>query len=488
MFKVALPILLFLFVGVAMVSDAFACSCGGPGPVDWAYEESPNIAILKLRSLEKYPDSQTEETYSVGNIKQSILTVEKVFKGNLKVGQKLAFRQGGGGDCVWTFSEKAVGNEYLLYLSAKPGDDGLWTGEVCSRSGSTKYRASDLLYLEKLPKVLGKTRISGRLVQQITTAVEGGYRESKLLADRFVWITGNGNEIKLKTDENGVYEVYDLSPGKYIVRPENLVGYKIETYAGAKQDFIEVDLKPRSHEEVDFDFEIDNSIKGKVVDANGSPVSFVCLDLEPTDGKLAPYTYLVTCTKEGGIFEFDEIPAGTYVIVVNKEGKINGDHPFGRFYYPNRLERAEAAQISIGSGEHHAGLILTAPETLDTVVYSGRVVFEDGKPVPNEFVNFVRKTDVPRSRNYNPDINTKTSENGEFSIKLVKGSKGYIFGSFITFSGEYERCPKLEKLIKASGSSVPTLETPAVEVDPVTDVSGIELRFPFPSCKRSKID
>ena len=153
--------------------------------------KSPNIAILKLRSLEKYPDSQTEETYSVGNIKQSILTVEKVFKGNLKVGQKLPFRQGGGGDCVWTFSEKAVGNEYLLYLSAKPGDDGLWTGEVCSRSGSTKYRASDLLYLEKLPKVLGKTRIS-ELVQQITTALRG-LPGKQMLADRFFG-SRNGND------------------------------------------------------------------------------------------------------------------------------------------------------------------------------------------------------------------------------------------------------------------------------------------------------
>ncbi|MBK6724720.1 MAG: hypothetical protein IPG58_16070 [Acidobacteria bacterium] len=79
-----------------------------------------NVAILKLRSLEKYPDGLNEETFSVGNIKRSILTVEKVFKGKLKVGQELPFRQGGGADCVWTFSDDSIGNEYLLYLDAKP--------------------------------------------------------------------------------------------------------------------------------------------------------------------------------------------------------------------------------------------------------------------------------------------------------------------------------------------------------------------------------
>ena len=95
----------------------------------------------------------------------------------------------------------------------------------------------------------------------------------------------------------------------------------------------------------------------------------------------------------------------------------------------------------------------------------------DGKPVPNEFINFVRKTDP--GRNYNPD-NTKTSENGEFSIKLVKGSRD-IFGSFITFSGSM----KVSKLEKRSRQAVACLRlNPGGRVDPVTDVSGIELRFP----------
>ncbi|MBK6724719.1 MAG: hypothetical protein IPG58_16065 [Acidobacteria bacterium] len=294
--------------------------------------------------------------------------------------------------------------------------------------------------------------------------------------------------MKLKTDRNGVYEIYDLPAGKYKVRPEKVAGYKLDSYSDEKKDFVEVDLKPRSHEEVDFDFEIDNSIKGKIIDANGRAVPIVCLELQPAQGKLAPYAYLGTCTKEGGAFEFDEIPTGSYVIAVNKEGKVNGNHPFGRFYYPNKSERVEAAQISIGPGEHQTGLILTAPETLDTVVYSGRVVFEDGKPVPDEFVNFYKDSDVQRVNNYNPDVNTKTDENGEFSIRLVKGTKGYIFGTLITYSGEYEKCTKLENLIKASGNSVPTLETPEVKVDPVTDMGDIELKFSFPSCKRARSD
>jgi hypothetical protein len=489
MFKIILPILMVLVGSLTMVGEAKACSCGDPGPVDGAYEQSPNVVILKLQSLEKYPDAPTEDRYSVGNIKRSILTVEKVFKGKLKVGQELLFRQGGGADCVWTFSEESIGNEYLLYLDAKPGKDGLWTGHVCSRSGSTKYRSSDLLYLEKLPKVLGKTRISGKLFQEITTAVKGGYAEDKLLPGRFVWITGNEKNIKLETDRNGVYEVYDLPPGKYKITPEKVPGYKFSSYSDKKTDFVEIDLKEKSHAEMDFDFEIDNLIQGKFFDAKGNVLRGVCMDLVPASGELAPYTYLGDCTEDGGVFEFSKVPAGTYILVINAEDKVTASEPFGRFYYPNKQNREDATEINIGPGEYQTNLIIIAPDTAETVLYSGRLLFEDGKPVPDESVLFYKDSDKPRVKDYNPDSRTRTNENGEFTLKILKGSKGYIYGSMTTYSGEYEKCPKLEKLIKASGETrLVLIDTPDVRIDPITDFSGIELRLPFPLCKPAKID
>ena len=487
MFKKLLPALIVFFVSLTIVTEAKACSCGGQGTVDVEYEASPNVVVLKLRSLEPYPAGQSGEWYSVGNIKQSILTVEKVFKGKLKLGQELPFRQGGGADCVWTFSEESVGNEYLLYLDANPGKDGLWTGHVCSRSGSTKYRASDLLYLEKLPKNRGKTRISGRLNQEITTAVKGGFAEDRLLSDRSVWISGNGRNIKLTTDRNGVYEVYGLPPGKYKITPEKVSGYKLGSYSDDEVDSEEVDLKPKTHEEVDFDFVIDNVIRGSLIDANGNELRGVCMDLVPTSGELAPYTHLGTCSKDGGIFEFKKVPAGAYFLVVNDENKVTAAEPFGRFYYPNKKNREDATQIIVGPGEYQTNLIIAAPETAETVVYSGRLVFEDGKPVPDESVLFYKNSDKPRVKDYDPDSRTRTDENGEFTLRILKGSKGYIYGSLTTYSGEYEKCPKLEKLIQADGEKgLVLIETLELKVDPIADLSEIELRLPFPWCKPKK--
>ncbi|HMM78855.1 MAG TPA: hypothetical protein PKC65_02415 [Pyrinomonadaceae bacterium] len=486
MLRILLSIFAFLFFSLVTVDGVLACSCGASGTVNVEFEEMPNVVVLKLRSVEENSDPN-KQIYSVGNIRRSILTVEKVFKGNLKVGQELPFAQGGGADCIWTFSEEEIGEEYLLYLGSKPSKGGLWSGIVCTRSGSTKYRSADLLYLEKLPKVSGKTRVSGRLEQEIAASVEGGYSEDRLLAGRYVYITGNGKKIKLRTDRNGVYEIYDLPPGKYKIEPERVDGYKFGRYSEVKEDFVEVDLRPKSHVEENFDFVIDNSIQGKVYDAYGRTAR-VCVELDPAQGKAREHMFLFDCTDENGSFEIDTIPAGSYVLIVNNDGKMNGDHPFGRFYYPNKVERSDATKISIGPGEHQFGLLVTAPTTLETVVFSGRLLFEDGKPVANEFVKFFKDSGVARRNSYHPDINAKTNENGEFSIRLIKGVKGSIVGTLITYSGKYENCPKLEAAIKASGSSVPTLETTEIKVDPITDLSEIELRFPFPSCKRAKDD
>src|SRR5215204_5369880 len=95
-----------------------ACSCVASGTVDSEFEKSPNVVVVKVRSIEKTA-TEPLPLANPGGIRQSTVTVEKVYKGNLKVGQTLIFAQGGGADCVWTFGEESVGEEYLFYLGAK---------------------------------------------------------------------------------------------------------------------------------------------------------------------------------------------------------------------------------------------------------------------------------------------------------------------------------------------------------------------------------
>src|SRR3954462_6663266 len=108
-----------------------ACSCARSGAVDTAFAAAPNVVIMKVQAVEKAKPG--EKTFGYGGIQSAQLSVEKGYKGALKVGQLLTFQQGGGADCVWTFNEDATGTEYLFYLAAKPFRPDIWIASTCSR-------------------------------------------------------------------------------------------------------------------------------------------------------------------------------------------------------------------------------------------------------------------------------------------------------------------------------------------------------------------
>src|SRR5262245_3406310 len=156
---------------LGLTHTVHACQCGRQPTVLEAFDESDEVVILRAISVEKVKDSEDE--HYVDGVRTTTLIVEKVFKGNLKVRDEIVFGQGGGADCIWTFDEESIGRRYLFYLtrpekltdrSYLPSKDpGLWFGFGCGRSAGLGGATDDLLYLEKIKKVRGKTRISGTI-------------------------------------------------------------------------------------------------------------------------------------------------------------------------------------------------------------------------------------------------------------------------------------------------------------------------------------
>ena len=491
--KAVFHVLILLFAICAGTYTASACSCGASPAVDIAFQKTANVVVMKLRSIEKYQPSDNGSGY--GGIRQARLTVEKSYKGNLKVGSELTFAQGGGADCVWTFGEEDIGTEYLFYLGGGPVKANLWVAITCSRSRPKDYAGADLLYLDKLTAVRGKSRLSGVLIQSIRSPVEDGEFSDKVLPNRKVSIIGNGKKLELKTDANGVYEVYGLGPGKYTVTPEGVEGYAFG-YPKRETSAI-VTLVGTEHAEENFEFEIDNRLSGTFFDSNGKPLKNVCLELHPARGVEARGLFEMDCTDASGRFSMDEIPAGTYVLVINDDDKVTSDQPFGKFYYPSAKRREDAAEITIGPGEFRDDLIINAPETADVITVSGVVLLEDGRPATDkntQYVSIEFHTSKINNSGRNddddsdPEARTEIDKNGRFNIRILKGQRGTLVATMMTFSGEFEKCPKIERLIAKSGNRLPTIRSTEFQLDGSADIPGVELKFPFPSCRLAKID
>jgi len=486
----------FSIVLVLTIAKAVnACSCGPQPTVLDSFERSDEVVIMKVLSVEKVEN--TEQEHYVDGVKSATLVVEKVFKGKLQARDQIVFGQGGGADCIWTFNEESVGDHVLLYL-ARPErfekveylpskEPGLWFAFGCGRSTGLANATEDLLYLENLSKVRGKTRISG--------SIGGGFRYEDLdVEGKKIKFIGSKKTYETRTDKDGVFEIYDLPPGKYYIEPETPAGWKIDPqwlrYSASvvgndtgKPDMksprqVAVMLEPKKHASVDIAFTIDNSVRGRVLDQKGIGMPRVCVYLVRSEqDEWGPSD----CTDEQGRFEITEVPEGEYVLVANKDNKPSSHEPFPRVFYPSVLERARAAVMNIGPGDRIASLDFVIPTAVDTVAIEGVLRYSDGKPVVDEWVKFKSTT---RNDKVDGNVSEKTDAAGRFSFRVLKGLTGELSGGSSIYKGLFKNCPKVDELL--AKSDFIAIQSNVITLATEHDAFEIELTLPFPKCQKAR--
>ena len=133
-------------------------------------------------------------------------------------------------------------------------------------------------------------------------------------------------------------------------------------------------------------------------------------------------------------------------------------------------------------------LIITAPTTDETITVKGTIRFSNGKYNAKDAeytsIEFREQNEAKESEIERGVID----DNGNFSITILKGRKGRLYGSIMVYAGKYENCRKVEALVKKSGESIPDLHTNEIEINAGSDIQSVSLMFPFPLCKKVEID
>src|SRR6185295_4606680 len=277
------PLLFLLFVFLGEFQTVQACSCMPAPTVLDAYDRADVVVVVRAVSVEKATPEKTApaghmsdgQNYVDGVMSTSV-HVEQVFKGGLKVGDEMIFDQGGGANCIWTFDEGDVGKKFLFYLKRFEGAT-RWVAGTCGRSRNVEHAADDPRYLNNLDKALGRTRISGTLSFTSNTVASVARRRIQIVGAGHTY---EGNTYEVTTDENGVYEIYDVPPGRYSLQPEIPRGWTVapnweefrrsrgtEKQGPSKEIFINV--VARKHTSRDIQFDIDNAIRGHIYDPSG---------------------------------------------------------------------------------------------------------------------------------------------------------------------------------------------------------------------------
>lgn len=471
---------LFACAAIALASDlAHACSCGPKPPVLSSYERAHAVVVARLTSIDLFKNQvkdkhkADEERYRDSGI--ATFLIEKVYKGNLRVNQEFRAGAAPNAACFWTFYERNVNHQFLLYMFAAD-EPGGWWASTCDRTRSIEYATEDLLYLDNMEKVRGKTRVSGNYRAWLGQQLDD-------VANKTIRIIGENGTVETKTDSKGVFEVYDLPAGKYSLEPEVPKGWALvqftESGVSATKS-LPFTLNAKRHTTVNVELAPTNAVEGTIVGPDGNPMRDVCAHLQKPDQLEQDSRF--DCTDKDGHFRIANVPAGSYVVVLNPDGKSTSDELYPRLFYPSVTKREKAALITVANGETVKGIDFVITSLAETVTVSGVLLFADGKPAAEELVTF-----APPDSKDDRDAEVETTDaEGQFKLKVVKGLKGEIRGDFQAYVGEYHKCPKLDALIKATGRDFAEVHSPPIKIEAKQDIENVVVRFTFPRCKRKE--
>lgn len=473
------PLLLSLLLGIAFAwspERVSACGCYQKPTVLHEYEQADAVLTARIISVEKIepPDPILQD------VRSATVLVQRVYKGNVRAGEQIKLGQGNGIDCLWTFDEQMVGEEELLYLYEVK--DGATVGvSGCGRSNALERAGDDLLYLNNLEKARGRTRVSGSYGTQFDS-------DEFDVKNKKIQIIGRKKVYETTTDANGNYELYDLPPGRYVLRPEMPAGWKIDlmemvrspSYSknrpGSSTRQIVFTLRPKQHAGLDLPFKIDNSVSGSVYDAKGQLITDACPSLVPVVDE-TQVRGDETCNN--GHFKIETVDPGDYLLVLNQSGKKTVRDPYPTTYYPNVTDRKKAAVIKIGAGQSLNGLKMIVPEIEERITITGVLRYADNQPAGKQ--NVVFKTE--KAGDSDGQVVSATDAAGRFSMKLLKDLPGQIYGVFVGGREEIRHCPDLEG--RVTGPYELRL-APAVKLDAEHNVHNFVLRFPFACSRRAK--
>jgi len=288
------------------------------------------------------------------------------------------------------------------------------------------------------------------------------------------------------TDDNGVYSFYNVHAGEYTftaTMPAR-TQLSLKTLPGALPP---LKLPGGACYEYDIDALPTGHIRGSVLGPDGKPLALAAVELYRAGHYDESRSGLWSFQGAKGVFDFDHVGPGEYVLVFNRLNRMDPNAPFPRSFYPGTTDSTQAEPIALKDGQQllHVNIKLGGPFPTRNL----RVRLKwNGAPPPGSVVVLAKAV-----HGINPAVR-KISE-GLYEMTLLQDAL-YNVSAFEELSPSHAlprapqranpRSTKLRKASNAPGLDCATparLETPPVEVDGSADSEEeITLTFVNPLC------
>jgi hypothetical protein len=332
-----------------LADNALACECMASGPPCQAAWEADVVFSGTVRAIERI---------EVGPGDPAFLSVRVTFdidRGyvNAPSGVVEVMTGSGGGDCGYRF---AIGKRYLVYASKRP-PSGLTTG-ICSRTRPIDEAGEDVKYLNSIPAKGTGARVYGRLNEWRRDPAEEQGADYGPLEGVTVSVAGPTMQKDAVTDAYGRFEVVNLPIGTTTITVLASVGFDRRSLTH------EIDIRDlRACSPQNFTLVLRATASGTVVDESGRPVAGVQVDAvaaELAGFDPPPYQDPVK-TNARGIFEFDNLPPGTYVFGVNLTKRVGVQRSGASVFLPGVSAARDATVIELKAGDERTVGVVRLP-------------------------------------------------------------------------------------------------------------------------------
>ena len=260
--------------------------------------------------------------------------------------------------CGYQFKQ---GDKYFIYAHRNEN-------KINVRIGFTRTKplieaAEDLDYLRSLQRGEPQAQIVGKIGQQtaeIKSSKHFGFNDwfffGSPMANVKVFAKGAGQTYETFSDASGEYKFFELPTGEHEIWADYPAYFESEkaTVKTTAQGCGIGNIKARRK----------GSIAGRLTDASGAPISDVLVSLVLADAKHEEIlevreneiVWNSVGTNEKGEYYFNLLPAGRYLIVINRaefERTRGGEQArkIPRLFYPGVKSIEEATVVSIEEGE-----------------------------------------------------------------------------------------------------------------------------------------
>jgi hypothetical protein len=409
---------------LAFSDTAFACTCSmGTEPPCEAYWQAEAVFIGTAKELSWIEEEKKLDNLTIKRQRRVFhFSVDQAFRG-VNSSQVAVLTGRGGGDCGYGFK---IGEQYLVYAHRDGRKKEMLATSICTRTKPVRDAGADLEYIEGLSKASPGGLVFGSVIKT-NWPPEGPVP----LEGVKVTIEGQEKSVTVTTDSDGKFRVSSLPEGSYKIRvspPEGLSAGRNKS-----ENESEVKVADRGCATVSFELAVDGRVYGRVLDAEGRPLSNCYVTIKPAEAekRYSWYSDGVSADDEGR-YEIRRIPPGHYKLSVRYNGP-RGEllKSFPTFYYPGVLSADQSVVIVVGESAKVEGVDfrLTAPSER---TIEGVVLWPDGKPASGAQLNCVIKVNLGVAP-------IKIDEQGHFSFKIYEGVDALLVADVEIEKGKWMR-------------------------------------------------